>query len=555
MEMTNPEYARKFILKQQFEGFSYIQLKGLHKGYDKVPKSSVSVRNSWSRIKGNQDNRRRDAWNSGTKDGSRTGKKEDSKALVTIDGEESYANLKKLYDSKEQLSEQARNKGHIFKVFKKVEAQLVLQRTRTTMNVNLRFWSDAPIIEKETVKNQYTHSQKPKVDKKELGYGFTVRACFICGSLNHLIRDCDFHEKRMARKAELNNGWNKKSSQRELRETWNNVQRVNKQNQFVPSSVLTRTGKIPVSTDKSQQTKNSHGALDLGFKVLWSKNEGTDEVLEGQKGSRGNIVMPELHNKMEFAVKKEQEAREKREGPREEEQVFMDELERLKRQEKEANEEAEALRKEVAQETETWLYKKELLRLAGRKLLAQVEFIPADKKDEYRTVDVRNKARIEAIRNLFIAYASSCGFIVYQIGCEKSLPFIGKFDEECICGLNYRAVHFLGFKVPPHSSFHIRCIQGEFIGNPHRKVVNFLWRGRLISIGTMQKQTIVATSNYRGRAEKLVNHRMHFKVDRLESQLRRVIDGYCEPPDTYIVPAIFGWDTLVTRQGKISTLR
>ncbi|GJY39186.1 putative reverse transcriptase domain-containing protein [Tanacetum coccineum] len=42
----------------------------------------------------------------------------------------------------------------------------------------------------------------------------------------------------------------------------------------------------------------------------------------------------------------------KREGPREEEQVFMDELERLKRQEKEANEEAEALRKKFAQETE-----------------------------------------------------------------------------------------------------------------------------------------------------------------------------------------------------------
>ncbi|GJR85969.1 ribonuclease H-like domain-containing protein [Tanacetum coccineum] len=39
------------------------------------------------RIKGNQDNRRRDAWNSGNKDVSRTGQKEDSKALVTIDGE------------------------------------------------------------------------------------------------------------------------------------------------------------------------------------------------------------------------------------------------------------------------------------------------------------------------------------------------------------------------------------------------------------------------------------------------------------------------------------
>ncbi|GJY94800.1 putative ribonuclease H-like domain-containing protein [Tanacetum coccineum] len=83
---------------------------------------------------------------------------------------------------------------------------------------------------RETVKNQFTHSQKPKVDKTELGYGFTVRACFVCGSLNHLMRDCDFHEKRMARKVELNNGWN-------------NVQRVNKENQFVPSAVLTRTGK------------------------------------------------------------------------------------------------------------------------------------------------------------------------------------------------------------------------------------------------------------------------------------------------------------------------
>ncbi|GKC18651.1 hypothetical protein Tco_1020801, partial [Tanacetum coccineum] len=137
-----------------------------------------------------------------------------------------------------------------------------------------KVWSDAPIIEeyesdsedecvsiptkqqetpsfankqvktpRENVKSQFTHIQKPKVDKKDLGHGFTVRACFVCGSLNHLIRDCDFHEKRMARKAELNNGWN-------------NVQRVNKQNQFVPSAVLTRTGIIPVNTARTSGTKN-----------------------------------------------------------------------------------------------------------------------------------------------------------------------------------------------------------------------------------------------------------------------------------------------------------
>ncbi|GKC70975.1 ribonuclease H-like domain-containing protein [Tanacetum coccineum] len=88
--------------------------------------------------------------------------------------------------------------------------------------------------------------------------GHFARECRIKGNqdnrsknyLNHLIRDCDFHEKRMARKAELNNGWN-------------NVQRVNKQNQFVPSAVLTRTGKIPVSTARASSTKNFNTARQV----------------------------------------------------------------------------------------------------------------------------------------------------------------------------------------------------------------------------------------------------------------------------------------------------
>ncbi|GJU33789.1 hypothetical protein Tco_1182143 [Tanacetum coccineum] len=150
-----------------------------------------------------------------------------------------------------------------------------------------KVWSDAPIIEeyesdsedeyvslptkeqetpsfanqqvkspRETVKNHFTHSKNPKVDKKELGYGFTARACFVCGSFSHLIRDCDFHEKRMTKQAELNNSMRMKSSQREIRPIWNNVQRVNHQNQFVPTVVLTRTGKIPVNTARASGTKN-----------------------------------------------------------------------------------------------------------------------------------------------------------------------------------------------------------------------------------------------------------------------------------------------------------
>ncbi|GJT35264.1 zf-CCHC domain-containing protein [Tanacetum coccineum] len=150
-----------------------------------------------------------------------------------------------------------------------------------------KVWSDAPIIEeyesdsedehvsqptkeqeqpsfanqqvktpRETVKNQFTHSKNLKVDKKGLGYGFTARACFVCGSLSHLIRDCDFHEKRMAKQAELNNSIRMKSSKREISPIWNNVQRVNHKNQFFLTAVLTRTSKIPVNTNRASGTNN-----------------------------------------------------------------------------------------------------------------------------------------------------------------------------------------------------------------------------------------------------------------------------------------------------------
>ncbi|GJR02967.1 ribonuclease H-like domain-containing protein [Tanacetum coccineum] len=156
-----------------------------------------------------------------------------------------------------------------------------------TQEVQPKVWSDAPIIEeyesdsddeyvsvqtkgldtpsfankqvktpRENVKNQSTHSQKPKVNNKELGHGFTERACFVCGSFSHLIRDCDYHVK-LAKQVELNKqNMSKGNGTGERKPTWNNVQRVNKQNQFVPLAVQTRTGNNPVNTAKASSTKN-----------------------------------------------------------------------------------------------------------------------------------------------------------------------------------------------------------------------------------------------------------------------------------------------------------
>ncbi|GJZ23609.1 putative ribonuclease H-like domain-containing protein [Tanacetum coccineum] len=125
------------------------------------------------RTKGNQDSKRRDAWNSGNKDGRRSSKQEDSKALVTIDGEgvdwtshseeeedyalmacnssgsntevisyskeckESYAELKKLYDKQRaQLSDASIEILSYTQALKKVEAQIaqfVAHQPRTTL--------------------------------------------------------------------------------------------------------------------------------------------------------------------------------------------------------------------------------------------------------------------------------------------------------------------------------------------------------------------------------------------------------------------------------------
>ncbi|GKA82810.1 ribonuclease H-like domain-containing protein, partial [Tanacetum coccineum] len=161
------------------------------------------------------------------------------------------------------------------------------------IEVKPKVWSDAPIIEEyesdsddehvyvkiedldtpsfatkqvktpsENVKNMSTHSHKPKVNNKQLGQGITERACFVCGSFSHLIRDCDYHVK-LAKQVELHkqnmskgNGTREKTNKILRKPTWNNTQRVNKQNQFVPLAVQTRTGTNPVNTAKASSTNN-----------------------------------------------------------------------------------------------------------------------------------------------------------------------------------------------------------------------------------------------------------------------------------------------------------
>ncbi|GKC07460.1 hypothetical protein Tco_0999070 [Tanacetum coccineum] len=94
--------------------------------------------------------------------------------------------------------------------------EYVIQLSKEQERPSLAFVNTVKHVKtpRETVKEQNTYSPSLKADKRDwnglmskrlgLGYGFTKKACFVCGSFSHLIRDCDFHEKRMAKQVELN---------------------------------------------------------------------------------------------------------------------------------------------------------------------------------------------------------------------------------------------------------------------------------------------------------------------------------------------------------------
>nr|GEV61425.1 hypothetical protein [Tanacetum cinerariifolium] len=97
---------------------------------------------------------------------------------------------------------------------------------------------------KKQAEKPTSFTQNPKVDRKEwnelkvqklgLDFGFTKKDCFVCGSLSHLIRDCTFHEDRMAKKSVIKN----------------NVGQA---------TILTKSGQVPVNAAK----QSSHKAAAL----------------------------------------------------------------------------------------------------------------------------------------------------------------------------------------------------------------------------------------------------------------------------------------------------
>ncbi|GJX57169.1 putative ribonuclease H-like domain-containing protein [Tanacetum coccineum] len=133
-------------------------------------------------------------------------------------------------------------------------------------------YDEDDVSEVSPVKTKETQTVKTQVDKigqtsKKIGLGFKkVKACFVCKSTDHLIKDCNFYDKRSSEpklKSVVNTG------QRVVKPVWDNAKRVNHQKNsnklkypqakrtFVPSKVLARTGFVnPVRPNVSTARPN-----------------------------------------------------------------------------------------------------------------------------------------------------------------------------------------------------------------------------------------------------------------------------------------------------------
>ncbi|GJV40040.1 RNA-directed DNA polymerase, eukaryota, reverse transcriptase zinc-binding domain protein [Tanacetum coccineum] len=110
--------------------------------------------------------------------------------------------------------------------------------------------------------------------KKGLGHK-GGKTCFVCYSPDHLIKDCNLHERTF--KQTQTHQPKRKQGSRDTRPVWNNINRVNHSNfsgnsryphqkrSFIPSAVLTREGLKSTARPKMTQTVPSKSTANVFY--------------------------------------------------------------------------------------------------------------------------------------------------------------------------------------------------------------------------------------------------------------------------------------------------
>ncbi|GKA06896.1 hypothetical protein Tco_0686120 [Tanacetum coccineum] len=151
------------------------------------------------------------------------------------------------------------------------------------------------------VKTNETQTIKTRVDKigqtsQKQGIRFKkIKACFVCKSTDHLIKDCNFHDKQSQEpklKTVVNTGL------RVDKPVWDNTKRVNHQKNskyphlrktFVPSGVLTRTGLITPVKQNKKRAVSTAGPVSTA-------RPGNPKILLQDHAVVDSVTVAQVHN-------------------------------------------------------------------------------------------------------------------------------------------------------------------------------------------------------------------------------------------------------------------
>ncbi|GJR70489.1 putative ribonuclease H-like domain-containing protein [Tanacetum coccineum] len=275
---------------------------------------------------------------------------------------------------------------------------------------------------RQTVKEQNTCSQSPKPDKKDCSGLLSKKLGLGYGLLTNRVV--------------------KRTGQVIEKPVWNNARRVNHENKFVPRTILINTGRSsvniarskvnthaePASTAKKISTArpkvnesrpkgyfyesqsqfrrpfNNTTTLKTTFTKKKVNTAGVNSVsvisLNGdEKGSQLTL----LHGEEPL---KHPDLKTNEKPVDKEDQVFLDELERLKRQEQDANDAAEALRKEFAQDTEDLLLQAGAAKASSTNIVntASTPVSTASPYDPKSAVQTRSKVTKSSGAHAFVSY-------------------------------------------------------------------------------------------------------------------------------------------------------
>nr|GEZ17887.1 hypothetical protein [Tanacetum cinerariifolium] len=95
------------------------------------------------------------------------------------------------------------------------------------------------------LKNDFQKEESRHIDRE---LAMEKQACFVCKSLDHLIKDCDYHEKKMAPTTARNH------VQRGNHKQYARMTLLNPQRHVVPIAVLTQSKLVPITAVKPVTT-------------------------------------------------------------------------------------------------------------------------------------------------------------------------------------------------------------------------------------------------------------------------------------------------------------